>query len=310
MDVKNIIFRINKLSYKEKNHILNILKANDIEYTKNINGYFFNFLKINDSTVDKIIKCLELIEKNCNLIKEMDKRRNDLIKHYKIIIEEKLKTSFEKRKNEYIKYLSLQTYETNIYYDIKRVNRITRNKKFLAKTSNQAELILKEYQKSQTKFIKNSVYHRIYSTIRMNKRYIETKTENEPSSIIIDNYNDDNLGDIENIENIEEIEDIDNIEEVDNMEEPDNIEEVENIEDIDHLSDYENKTEIYDDEDSYSNNSDESDNENKTSFSKITTKAKQKIETDISYYKSLLYQQGFVFDDNKRCLLIRESYIV
>ena len=56
MDVKNIIFRINQLSHKEKHHILNILKANNIEYTKNTNGFFFNFLKIKDDTVDKIIK--------------------------------------------------------------------------------------------------------------------------------------------------------------------------------------------------------------------------------------------------------------
>lgn len=307
MDVKNIISRINKLSPKEKNHILNILKANNIEYTKNTNGYFFNFLKIDDNTIDKIIKCLELIEKNCNLIKEMDKRRNDLIKHYKVIIEEKLKTSFEKRKNDYIKYLSLQIYNTNINYDIKRITRITRNKNFLAKNSTQAEFMLKEYQKSQTKFVKNSVYHRIYSTIKMNKRYTEQKIDSEQSNFI-DNYNtnEDNFDDLENIENIEEL---DNIEDIDNIED-NNIEDIIE-EDIDNISDCENKSEIYHDDDSVSNNSEESDNEIKTSISKTTNKNKykQKMEKDINYYKSLLYQQGFVFDDNKRCLLIKESYI-
>lgn len=304
MDVKNIISRINKLSSKEKNHILNILKANNIEYTKNTNGYFFNFLKIDDNTVDKLIKCLELIEKNCNLIKEMDKRRNDLIKHYKVIIEEKLKSSFEKRKNDYIKYLSLQIYHTNINYDIKRINHITRNKNFLAKTSTQAELMLKEYQKSQTKFIKNSVYHRIYSTIRMNKRYTEQKIESDPN-IITDNTIEDNFEEFENIEELDNIEEIDNIE--DNNIDDNNIEE-----DLDNISDCENKSEIYQDEDSVSNNSEESENEIKTSISKITNKNKfkQKIEKDISYYKNLLHQQGFVFDDNRRCLLVKESYIL
>lgn len=305
MDVKNIIYRINKLSHKEKNHILNILKANDIEYTKNTNGYFFNFLKIDDNTIDKIIKCLELIEKNCNLIKEMDKRRNDLIKHYKVIIEEKLKSSFEKRKNDYIKYLSLQIYNTNINYDIKRITHITRNKNFLAKTSSQAELMLKEYQKSQTKFVKNSVYHRIYSTIKMNKRYTEPKLDSEPSNTI------DACNTTENIfDELENIEELDNIEDLDNIEEQNNIDEHNIEEDLDNISDCENKSEIYQDEDSFSNNSEESDHE--TTISKTTNKHKfkQKMEKDINYYKNLLYQQGFTFDDNRRCLLIKETYIL
>ena len=182
MDVKNIISRINNLSHKEKYHILNILNANDIEYTKNTNGYFFNFLKIDSITLDKLIKCLELIEQNINLIKNMDKKRNDLINSYKIIIEEKLKSSFEKRKNEYIKHLSVQIYQTNISYNIKRIFHIRKNAKFSTNNCNQAELMLKEYQKSQTKFQKNSVYHRIYCTIRMNKRYTEPKIENESNN--------------------------------------------------------------------------------------------------------------------------------
>lgn len=291
MDVKNIILRINHLSHKEKHHILNILKANNIEYTKNTNGFFFNFLKIKDDTVDKIIKCLELIEKNCNLIKEMDKRRNDLIKHYKIIIEEKLKTSFEKRRNEYIKYLSLKNHETNIHYNIKRVIHIRRNKKFLTKNSNQAELMLKEYQKLQTKFKKNSVYHRIYSTIKSNKRYTEPKVDNE-SNDVNDDYKiiDENNDEIE----IEE-----------------NIDEIENIEEIEHyISDDENKSEISYISENSNDNSDDSDHE--TTITTITNKntIKQKIETDIKFYKNLLYQQGFSFDDNKKCFLVRETYIL
>ena len=301
MDIKNLILRIKQLSHKEKHHILNILKANNIEYTKNTNGYFFNFLKIKDDTIDKIIKCLELIEKNCNLIKEMDKRRNDLIKHYKIIIEEKLKTSFEKRRNEYIKYLSLQDHETNINYDIKRVVCIKRNKKFLTKSSNQAELMLKEYQKSQTKFKKNSVYHRIYSTIKMTKRYTENKVEYE-SNDTVDNYNinDENIDEIEIGENIEEIGE--NIEEIENIE---NIEENEN-----YISDDENKSVISYISEESNYNSDDSDNETLGSKVKNKNKIKKKIETDINFYKNLLYQQGFAFDNDKRCFLIKENYIL
>jgi len=285
MDVKKIISRINNLSHKEKYHILNILNANDIEYTKNTNGYFFNFLKIDNNTLDKIIKCLQLIEQNVNLIKEMDKKRNDLINSYKIIIEEKLNLSFEKRKNEYIKYLSLQIYETNINYNIKRITHIRKNSKFSTNNCNQAELILKEYQKSQTKFKKNSVYHRIYSTIKMNKRYTEPKIENESN-------NNNSIEDInDEIENIDEIENYDTI-----------ISEDENKSDM--LSDE------YDDDDNISYNSENSDNETDTSKTSNKITPKEKKENDINYYKNLLYQQGFIFDNNKTCFLIKENYIL
>lgn len=289
MDVKNIISRINNLSHREKYHILNILNANNIEYTKNTNGYFFNFLKIDNNTLDKIIKCLELIEQNVNLIKIMDKKRNDLINSYKIIIEEKLNLSFEKRKNEYIKYLSLQTYETNINYNIKKIIHIRKNPKFSSKNCNEAEVILKEYNKSQTKFEKNSVYYRIYSTIKSNKRYTEPKIENESN-------NNNSIEDINaDIENMDEIENYDTI-----------------------ISEDENKSEIlsdeYDVDDNISYHSEHSDNETDTSktsnktLNKITYKEKK--ENDIKYYKNLLYQQGFAFDNNKSCFLIKENYIL
>jgi len=289
MDVKKIISRINNLSHKEKYHILNILNANDIEYTKNTNGYFFNFLKIDNITLDKLIKCLELIEQNINLIKNMDKKRNDLINSYKIIIEEKLKSSFEKRKNEYIKHLSVQIYQTNISYNIKRIFHIRKNAKFSTNNCNQAELMLKEYQKSQTKFQKNSVYHRIYCTIRMNKRYTEPKIENESNNNnTIDDINDE-------IENIDEIENYET-----------------------NISEDENKSEIlsdeYDDDDhdhdNMSYHSENSDNETEISKTSNKITPKEKKENDINYYKNLLYQQGFVFDNNKTCFLIKENYIL
>ena len=111
-------------------------------------------------------------------MQENIKAKKNNYEQSKIIIK-KLKSSFEKRKNEYIKHLSVQIYQTNISYNIKRIFHIRKNAKFSTNNCNQAELMLKEYQKSQTKFQKNSVYHRIYCTIRMNKRYTEQKIENE-----------------------------------------------------------------------------------------------------------------------------------
>jgi small subunit ribosomal protein S4 len=72
-----------QLQEKQKVHILNILRTNEIEFTKNSNGYFFNFMSLNDQIIEKICTCLDLIESNTDLVREMDRRRNELLVYYK-----------------------------------------------------------------------------------------------------------------------------------------------------------------------------------------------------------------------------------
>ena len=107
MDIRDIISRISKLNSKEQLHILNILKTNNIEFAKNSNGYFFNFINIDNDILLKICKCLELIEGNTDLLKEMDRRRNELLTYYKKLIEDRLNASIKKKRDEYVKRLMI-----------------------------------------------------------------------------------------------------------------------------------------------------------------------------------------------------------
>lgn len=300
MDIKDVIYRASKLSNKEQQHILNILKANKIEYTKNANGYFFNFLKIDDDIIIKIIKCLELIEKNRDLVKEMDRRRNDLIKYYKTIIEEKLKISFEKRRNDYVKHLIIKKFSTNIYHEIIPILKIKRNKKFIVKDSIEAELILKEYLKAKTKYPKDSVYSRIHSNMKSNKRYIETKDQDKGYDYNLPNENDiDCTNDVEDLEGIEDLEDLEENVEIDEKEQ-------EEFEEGELSDEYEGELLEENEDENKSEDSDEN-----TQLQKLTKKKTndEKTELEITYYKNILNQQGFVFDDNRRCFLIKESYV-
>lgn len=307
MDIKDVIYRISKLTNKEQQHILDILKANRIEYTKNSNGYFFNFLKINNIVIDKMIKCLELIEKNRGLVKEMDKRRNELITYYKRVIEERLRLSFAKRHSENIKRLAIKVYKTNIELNIKRVTKIKKINKFYAKDSGEVDFMLKEYIKSKTKFPKDSVYFRIFSNMKSNKRgdtksdkdnnydYKSDANEKAEANIIVE----DNL-DEDNVE--EDIVDDDDVDDIDD----------DNVDDDD-----ENKTDQLDSFSDEYNLTDDAQLENDINTEDSETikpKTKSllgddKTELEIKYYKNLLNQQGFLFDENKRCFLIKQPYL-
>ena len=50
----NIVNKINKLTKKEKVHILNILKEHKIDYTKNSHGYYFNLYNISEDIIKKL----------------------------------------------------------------------------------------------------------------------------------------------------------------------------------------------------------------------------------------------------------------
>lgn len=287
MNIKDIILRINKLNAKEQLHILNILKTNNIKFSKNSNGYFFNFIDINDNILDKIYKCLELIESNTDLLKEMDRRRNELLIYYKKLIEDKLNLNIKLKKDNYIQKLKL--YDNKIRMDIKRVNKIKRRVYYDINKDKDIDVVMKEYLKSRSKYKKDSVYYKIISKIKTKKLFDNRKHETDDF--------DDGGYDIDKCESeIESIKD-----------------EIESIKDD---SDF-----IKDDfsEEEYIYNSENSDNEiYDEQFQTVIEEDKlddiyyeeNNIELEVDFYKKLLNKQGFIFDENKRCLLNLEEYIV
>lgn len=285
MDIKDVIVRINKLHSKEQLHILNILKTNDVKFSKNSNGYFFNFIDINNETLDKIYKCLELIESNTDLLKEMDKRRNELLLYYKQLIEDKLNAKIKIKKDNYIQKLKLL--DSNIKFNIKRVNKI--NKRILYDKNMDIDIVMKEYLKSKSKYKKDSVYYKINSKIRYKKSFEIKKSERE---------------DYEECVNVENIDIDENLDEP--LDEPldDQLDESDFVKDDFSQDEFENSC------DNTHDNDNENDNTEDDILSDNDKTNEIEMELEMDFYRKLLNQQGFVFDDNKRCLLQPEEYII
>jgi hypothetical protein len=94
-NIKLLIKQISCLEQTEKLHILNMLKSNNLPYTKNSNGYFFNLTRDNPIVYEKLVNCVKLINTNRELIKEMDAKREDTIKSYKQTIEQQIQKKID-----------------------------------------------------------------------------------------------------------------------------------------------------------------------------------------------------------------------
>ena len=93
--MKQLINKIKNLTTNEKLHILNILKKHNITFTKNSNGYFFDLSLLSDELVNKLIKCAELIESKRDLIERLDKKRNEQLNYYRLLIVNQLKETVQ-----------------------------------------------------------------------------------------------------------------------------------------------------------------------------------------------------------------------
>ena len=296
MNIKDIILRINKLNSKEQLHILNILKTNNIKFSKNSNGYFFNFIDINSDILDKIYKCLELIESNTDLLKEMDKRRNELLIYYKKLIQDKLHMNIKLKKDNYIQKLRLYDY-SNIKMNIKRVNKI-RRKLLYDKDKDKdidIDVVMKEYLKSKSKYKKDSVYYKINIAIKSKKKYDHKKNDIddvEEGGFDIDKCESDMESIKDDMESIKD--DSDFIKDNFSNDEYDYM--------TNNSDNFEKEIDMIDDE-----KIDDICFENEDIFN---LRGDNNIEIEIDYYKELLNKQGFIFDENKRCLLKQEEYII
>jgi hypothetical protein len=335
--LRELISKIKRLTSKEKHHILSIFKKYNVEFTKNSNGYFFNLDKIDDEILDKVSKCVDLIEQKRELITALDKKRDSYLEYYKNLIENKLKETINKRREHYINQLILIPDENPIRKKIKKSVRIM--------STIDPDILMKEHNKSK-KYDKNSVYFRINQRIialsRKSNRHRssdKSKDEGDDSSfnyggngdgednvdggdMDISGDNDHESGDLEGLH--DELADSIGEEYLDG----DNNEE----EDDSNLSGYgDNDTEDVDDDEYYKDTNSDSDddthtehktektertdNKTKTTRTKNKNKNKKKkkdIEAssnEVDYYKTLLKQSGFKFDDDKGVEIKVESYI-
>lgn len=294
IDIKDVITRIGKLHTKEKIHILNILNMANVEFTKNTNGYFFNFIQVDSQVMEKICNCLELIEKNAGILKEMDRRRSELLKYYKNLIEERIQNNIKRKREEYTKRLVIKNVEKDIKLSIRRKNKINWNKTYCDNTVD-PDILIKEYTKLKYKYEKDSVYHRIITSIKLLKSNRSREVKRDDDDEEINTSNQDNESGYDNIKDDESV-----IETEDSYNESNDIDNKSiDEDDNDNLDTEEEKTEKLLCEDIEEDHQ-EIDNENEE---------EDKTEIDFLYFKNILNQQGFQFDDNKNCLLTYQSYI-
>ena len=338
-DIKDIILRISKLNQKEKVHILNILKTKNIEFTKNANGYFFNFLNIKEDVIEKIHGCLVLIEENTDLIKQMEKRRNELIQYYKLLIEERLQKNIKQKKENYIKKLILKKI-SEIYLVKKRKNIIKRKN---INPNIDIDILIKEHLKSQFKYTKNSVYHRLITSIKLSKsnKGISKGDDNDDAPTEIKSEVKSEMSDIDTINDVFDIESELCLDECEGSEKSYNEESDDDEVNDDEINDEVNDDELNDDnhinikinrkinqkikikehdkkehdekendeKENDEKEDDEKEDDEKEDDEKEDDEKEDESQMEFLYYKRLLNKQGFVFDENKGCLLVFQEYI-
>jgi hypothetical protein len=328
--LRELISKIKRLTSKEKHHILSIFKKYDVEFTKNSNGYFFNLDKVDESILDKVSKCVDLIEQKRELITSLDKKRDSYLEYYKNLIENKLKETINKRREQYINQLVLIPDNIPIKKKIKKSVRIISNV--------DPDILMREHNKSK-KYNKNSVYFRINQRIvalsrKSNRHKVsDKKDDGDDTSFNYGGEGEDNVDGGAGISGDPEYESGDMEGLGDELEESIGEEYLEDGEVVDDdasdASGYggnDTDDDVDDDEyykDTNSDSEDDTNTEHKTEKTERTdnrtkttkTKGKKKKKdveassNEIDYYKSLLKQSGFKFDDDK-CVQIRvESYI-
>lgn len=322
--LRELISKIKRLTTKEKHHILSIFKKYNVEYTKNSNGYFFNLDKIDIDVLDKVSKCVDLIEEKRELITTLDKKRDSYLQYYKNLIENKLKETINKKREDYIKQLVLVPSEEFIK---------KKSVKKVARFSNlDPDILMKEHNRPK-KYNKNSVYFRINQRIvalsRKFYRPISDKkgdnSGNDNGEEYGDNIYEDNAGSV--ADNIDDSGDLEGLE--DEVQESIGEEYLDGTQNDDVSSnendDYCDNSEAVDEDEYYkdTNSDTESNTEHKTDKSersdnktRTTKTGKKKRKRDveassheIDYYKTLLKQSGFKFDDDKGVQIKLEEYI-
>ena len=333
-DYKELISKVKRLTVKEKYHILSIFKKYNVEFTKNSNGYFFNLDKINPSIIEKVSKCVDLIEEKRELIYSLDKKRDYYLEYYKTLIESKLKDTINKKKKQYIDQLTLIPLESYISKK-KPTLRVV--------VSEDPDVLMKEHLKPK-KYDKNSVYFRITQKMYMLSRknnYKRTEIEDDLGDgshsglDVEDNSHGHGHGDNSDYEEGlgDEVEggiddefidnDIDNDNDFNEDDSNDDDDEDDDDDDDDEGEEYDENSNIDDDEyykdseydeethDCKTEKTDKSEKTTKTKKSKKKKKTKthEASSNEIDYYKQLLKQNGFAFKDDK-VIIKKEEYIV
>lgn len=274
LEIKELIEKIKKLSYNEKMNILYIFKTNNINYTKNSNGYFFNFNSVDIDLIKKILKCINSVEENRERIITLNKQREEKLEYYKNLI----KDNIEKSNLDYIKNIETKLLSSESFLNIKKKI----NKK---PQTDDPDDLLYQYKLSK-KITKKSPYYSLYQCTKTNNRKC-TKKDDEDSG-------DDGIGGVEGVDDVE-VDDDDNISIKDSEYDPETEKHTEKISDHSDIFSENINSDIDDNEYDIDDDIDSNDD----------------FEQELTYYKNLLYKNhGFSFDYDKDIKMVKEEYII
>lgn len=233
-----------------------------------------------------------MVEKNSNLLKEMDRRRNELLKYYSLLIEDKIKIKTKESRENYVNRLFIKE-TSNITYTVHK--KITKRKNVFSLDSD-SDVLIKNYIKSKSKYEKNTVYYRIMTSIKltkMNKSKQKTRDNDDDDDNLIDNE----IMDLEEESNIDITEDNYSVNlDIDEIED-------DNPYDDNFKQDKLKPDKLLDNDDIEELEDDLDDLDDQMSSEK-------KTESNFLYYKKLLNNKGFIFDENKNVMLQQEDYII
>jgi len=278
VNVKELINKISRLNQKEKEHVLKLFIGKNIQYTKNVNGYFFNLCtsNITPDVLKSINDGINLMEKNRNLLNDIDKKRDLMLRQCKELIENKLNDTIKSKQYDYFNKIRLIPNNMNIDYTISKIT-----KKSYSKLS---DYNIDNFDKKTIIYNKNTVYFRLNTVMKLNVR------QNKMTNVDYNNY-DYGENDFGNCTSEIGDADID----VDVGEIDDNIDVVDTVGgDIDCDGSGENLFDVTDDD----VNSDIDEME-------VDTDSKEKL-----YYKQLLNSYGYTFNEDKTCSLVYQDYLV
>lgn len=304
---RNIVAHINGLNEKEKKHIFHILHKNNVAFTKNNSGYFFNLTNMDQKVLETLEKCAEIIIKHREEIEALDEKREQQLKEYK----ESIRLTMEKRVQDNqikdVNKLRVENYEQPFSVEVQRKQLYTRNRE---KDIDEIEKIMRANAKGP-KYPKDSVYYKIMQ--RLNKRTKRVDTEvKQPTDTSLDS-NDTDFGE----ENLDDA--------VPNVEiEPDLIPPVDNDDYNSNASERDtDSSTIYDDSgeaDSYISNDehdmdevgkeDKEENEDNEDSEAVNNNATENnFNMKYTYFKTLLKQKGIHCIEAKERVR-QEPYIV
>ena len=309
--LKNIINKITELDVKEKINVLNFCNNNNIPFSKNTNGYFFNFTECKYSVIYELNKLVNIIEINKQKIKEVDLQRIKKEEELKILLK---KQEFEIQNNINTQQLNkLIIKPDSIFLKINPIYNIRNLHKLNTFTEQEWNNKMKEIDLKMKRNIRgnyniaktSSAYQRILKIIKSKKKQYSTqeKEVSEDVKLDIEDENENDLG--ENLEETLENKDAELDEELDD--------EIKDVEELDEENDEENESETIEQEDK----EDKEDKEDEEEYEQDPNyydepnelETKSILKLDIRNIKAKLKAKGFIFNEDNDCILKIEELI-